>query len=313
MTEPSTVDCAHGPLGTERIERVQLLANQGALQNVGFAVGGLLAAVALAVGGRAFDVVVYADAGSYLVPIVLVAGMPAPRNRRAPGEAPHLFRGLTRVARDRRYLALALLDFLSNFHDAALLVALPLWVVLYTSAPHAMMGILFLLNTVIVVFAQVRISARVRHLGDVLPAAQRAAGCVVLCAAAYLGAHYAGPVAAVILLVAGVTAHTGVEMLADTGQWVASTELADPDHRGTYLAVFSLGSSLSGAIGPTLVAGVLLLGSVWLWPVLAVMIATGTLATGIITRRSAAVRPESRTAFPVRPGTSPQPCSAPEA
>lgn len=48
--------------------------------------------------------------------------------------------------------------------------------------------------------------------------------------------------------------------------------------------MFSLGSSLQDAVGPAIVTSVLLLGSAWLWPVLAALVCTGTLFTSAIAR-----------------------------
>jgi MFS family permease len=266
-------------------DRVRMLASQRSLRNLGFGVGGLLATAALAIGGVAYLFVVYGDAITFLVAIALIAGMPVPPARPvARGEAGPAG-GLRRVLSDRRYMGLTVLDFFTSFHATALEVALPLWVVLHTRAPHALAGILFTMNTAIVVLVQVRATAGVAGLRDLPRAYRRAAMLMILCAAAYLAAHYVGTAAAIALLVCGAAAHTGVEMLASAGEWVASIELADPEYRGTYLSVFSLGNSLQDALGPTIITSLLLLGSAWLWPVLAVLVATGTLVTAAIAHR----------------------------
>ncbi|MDA8068222.1 MAG: hypothetical protein M0T77_06385 [Actinomycetota bacterium] len=57
---------------------------------------------------------------------------------------------------DRRFVALGLLDGLTSFHQVALQVALPLWVVLFTHAPRELVGLLFALNTALLVVLQVR-------------------------------------------------------------------------------------------------------------------------------------------------------------
>jgi hypothetical protein len=192
---------------------------------------------------------------------------------------------LARVLTDRRYMSLTALDFLSSFHATALEVALPLWVVLHTHAPRGLAGVLFTLNTVIVVLTQVRATSGVRGMPDLARTYRRSTAFMLVCGAAYLAAHYVGEVAAIVLLLGGMFMHTGVEMLTSAGEWVASIELADDAHRGTYLSVFALGSSLQDAVGPTIVTSVLLLGTAWLWPVLAALVCTGTLFTSAIARR----------------------------
>jgi MFS family permease len=272
-------------------DRIKLMASQRSLRNLGFGLGGLLASVALAVGGAAYLFVVYGDAISFLVAIALVAQLPVPRRERVRAPESNPLSGLWTVIADRRYLELTVLDFFTSFHGTALEVALPLWIVLHTHAPRALTGVLFTANTVIVVLAQVRATAGVRGLRDASRTYRRAAIAMVICGAAYLAAHYVGEAAAIVLLVIGVILHTGTEMLASAGEWLVSIELADDAHRGKYLSVFSLGSSLQDALGPTIVTSVLSLGSAWLWPTLAVLVATGTMLSAAVATRAALPEP----------------------
>jgi hypothetical protein len=286
----SATSTARKSLITEMVagdDRVRMLASQRSLRNLGFGLGGLLATAALAIGGAAYLFVVYGDALSFVIAIALIAGLRVPRRVPIVRGGTRSAGGLGRVLADRRYMGLTALDFLSSFHATALEVALPVWVVLHTHAPRALAGILFTLNTVVVVLIQVRATSGVRGLCDLPRTYRRAAVLMLICAAAYLAAHYVGETAAITLLIVGILLHTGVEMLTSAGEWVASIELADDAHRGTYLSVFSLGSSLQDAIGPTIVTSVLVLGTAWLWPVLAALVGTGTLLTSTIARRTA--------------------------
>ncbi len=272
--------------------RVTLMASRRSLRNLGYGAGSLLAALALAIGGSAFLAVVYTDAASYLVAIGLIAGLHVPA-RRAGAAAVRATDGLRRVLRDRRYLALTGLDLLVDFNATALEVAVPLWVVLHTHAPRAIAGILFTLNTAMVVLAQVRLTAGVRGLADAPRAYRRAAITMAVSAAAYLAARSVGEIPAIGLLIVGVVAHTSAEMFASAGQWTVSIDLAEERHRGQYLAVFSLGAALEGAIGPVVVTSLLRLGAVWLWPALAALIATGALLTATLARRAASGQPST--------------------
>jgi MFS family permease len=275
-------------------DRVRLMASQRALRNVGYGAGGLLAGAALALGGGAFDVVVYADALSYVLAILLMVRMPVAH--RAARRARQATSGLRVVLADRRYMALTGLEFFASFHGTALEVALPLWIVLHTHAPRALTGILFSLNTAIVVLTQVRTTAGIRGLRDVPRSYYRAAIAMCLGAGAYLVAHFVGEVAAIALLTVGLVLHTATEMFASAGEWAASIDLAEEAHRGKYLSVFSVGTSLQDALGPTIVTSVLLLGTVWLWPVLAVFVCVGSLSTAAIARRAT---PTERVLAPV--------------
>ncbi|MFT3864461.1 MAG: MFS transporter [Solirubrobacterales bacterium] len=262
--------------------RTRMLASQRSVRNIGYGIGGLLATLALALGGDAYLGVVYGDAASFLVAIALVAGIEVPPlvgYAARPGGA---WRGLRTVAKDRRYLALTAAAVPGTFYIAALDIAMPLWIVRYTEAPAPVAGLLFAMNTVIVVAFQVRASRGIDGPQSASRAYRRAAALMGLCAAAFLAAHYVDRSAAILLLVLGALAHVGVEMFASAGEWVTSMELAPADHRGSYLSVFSLGNSLQDALGPTFVTVVLLLGAAWLWPTLAALVWAGTLASAAI-------------------------------
>jgi hypothetical protein len=271
--------------------RVKLLASQRSLSNLGYGVGGLLATAALAVGGAAFQCVVYGDAFTFLVAIVLVYGVPVPRRRPVAGEQRDTAGGMRLVLADRRYLALSALDFLTTFQDGALAVALPLWVVLHTQAPRAVAGILFTINTVVVVLFQVKATSGVNSIADVPRTYRRGAVLMGLCAAAYLSAHYVGAAAAVALLVVGLVMHTGTEMFVSAGELTASVELADDAHRGKYMSIYRLGYAVQDALAPLIVTSLLAIGAIWLWPVLALLVCSGALASARIANQVEPAKP----------------------
>jgi hypothetical protein len=267
-------------------DRVNLLASQQSLGNLGYGVGGLLATVALAVGGVAYERVVYGDALTFLVAIVLVSDLPVPHKRRPVAhDRLDTAGGLRLVLADRRYLTLSALDFLTTFQDGALAVALPLWLVLHTHAPRVLAGILFTINTVVVVLFQVKATSSVNSIADVPRTYRRAAVLMGLCATIYLSAHYVGETAAVALLVVGLLLHTATEMFASAGEWTASVELADAAHRGKYLSIYRLGYAVQDALAPLIITSLLAIGTVWLWPVLALVVCTGALASAGVAGR----------------------------
>jgi MFS family permease len=263
-------------------DRVKLLASQRSLSNLGYGVGGLLATAALAVGGGAYECVVYGDAFTFLVAIVLVYGVPIPRGRSVAGNRRGTAGGLRLVLADRRYLALSALDFLTTFQDGALAVALPLWLVLHTQAPRAVAGILFTINTAVVVLFQVKATSGVNSIADVPRTYRRGAVLMGLCAAAYLSAHYVGAAAAVALLVLGLLMHTATEMFVTAGQLTLSVELADDAHRGKYMSIYRLGYAVQDALAPLIITSLLAIGTIWLWPVLALLVCSGALASAAI-------------------------------
>ena len=216
------------------------------------------------------------------VAIVLVCGVPVRRRLSVASEKRGSAGGLRLVLADRRYLALSALDLLTTFQDGALAVALPLWVVLHTQAPRALAGILFTINTVVIVLFQVKATAGVSSIADVPRTYRRGAVVMGVCAAAYLSAHYVGEAAAVALLVVGLLMHTATEMFVSAGEWTASVELADDAHRGKYLSIYRLGYAVQDALAPLVVTSLLAIGTVWLWPVLALVVCSGALASATI-------------------------------
>lgn len=265
-----------------QISRVMAIARS--FRNAGYGIGGLLATAALATGGTGFLLAVYGDAASFLLAALLVSGMAS--RLAEPAQAAHdrdEIR-LGAVLTDWRYLAVTAFDALTSFHQVALQIALPLWVVLYTHAPRALVGLLFTLNTAAVVVAQVRVSRDVRGLADAPATYVRCALSMAGAGAAFLGSHYVGAVPAVALLVVGALLMTGAEMFAAAAEWVVSFGLSDDGHRGKYLAVYSMGGSLGDAVGPSVSTALMSGGAVMVWPVIAAIVACGSLASAAIAR-----------------------------
>jgi hypothetical protein len=132
-------------------------------------------------------------------------------------------------------------------------VGIPLWLVRRTSVTPSVMGVLFTLNTAIVVALQVRASRGTSRVAGAARAYVR--GGVSILAACVLFALAAGvPTAvAVVLLVAAVCALTLAELFGSAAEWGVSIGLSTEELRGRYLGVFSTGSSLQQAAGPAIV------------------------------------------------------------
>jgi hypothetical protein len=258
-------------------DRVGLLAYERSTRNVGYGVGGLLASLALATGSRAgYDAVLLVDAASYLVGAAGLARLP----RAEPHPEARDSGGYRAVLRDRRYLALAATSCVLWLNDSILKVGLALWVVDRTTVPAWTVGLLFTLNTVLVVALQVRAS---RGTGTVAGAggAYRRAGIALVCACGLVALAAGAPTAvAVVLLVLGTVALTLGELFASAAEWGASITLAREELRGRYLAVFALGMAAQGAFGPVVVSAAVVRGGRLGW----VALGAGLLATGLVGR-----------------------------
>jgi MFS family permease len=270
-------------------DRVRLMAFQRSVRNAGFALGGLLSALALVFGNAGYLAVVLGNAVSYCAAMALLPPAPAGSAAAVAAAGRRVLRwgDYRHVLADTRYTALTALDFLVCFQATALVVALPLWVASHTSVPDALVGVLFTLNTLLVVLLQMRVAARASSLADVPRLYTRSALLFGCAAAVYLLAGHAPPILAVAFLVIAVSAHSAMELYASTAEWTVAAELADPERRGAYLAVFWSGSSLQQVLGPVIVTSVLTLNTTVLWPIVAAAAAVGCLLSARIVRRSA--------------------------
>ncbi|MFI6317522.1 MFS transporter [Nonomuraea sp. NPDC050556] len=243
-----------------------------AVINAGVGVGCALAALALQAGTRqAYELVVVADAATFLVAAVLMRKVPEPV--RQAKEA----RGGRNALTDAPYLLVTALNAVLCVQIAVLEFGLPLWIVRATDAPPVMVAAVLVTNTVMCVLFQVRAS---RGITGVRKAARVCAGSAVLLAVACLlfsGAGSGGALAAVLLLLAGAVVQTTAELYSTAASWALSYDLADPASPGAYQGLFSTGQAAGILLGPSLVAATALQHGPAGWLILAALfVAAGT-------------------------------------
>ena len=232
-------------------DRVTMMAFVRSVRNVGWGVGGLLVALALAVGGRGpYVVLVLADAVTFVVAAALLLRV---RDVRVPVPAGERVRYGT-VLRDRRFVALAALRGVLTLHLAVLLIGLPLWIDQRTAAPAALTGVVYTVNSVLVVLLQVPASRRVAGVAAGGRALRRS-GFALAAACGLLALTPRLPVwpAAALLLVAGVV-QCGAELWEGAGGWAVSLGLAPEHARGRYLGLWDSGLVVLDVGGPVLMA-----------------------------------------------------------
>ncbi|WP_073819389.1 MFS transporter [Kitasatospora sp. CB01950] len=233
--------------------------------NAGYAAGAGLAAIGLAVGTpAAFRALLLADVLSFLLAAVLVAGI------REPGHQGRVVAGSGRQApeagpaerpspwRDGGYLRFVALDCALTVDDAILNVGLPLWLIHATRAPHALVPAFLAINTVLVVAAQLRVSARVRTPRQAVRAVPMYGFAVLGCCAAAAAAHGPGPVLASVFLLVAAVLTTFAELLRSVVSWELSVALAPERARPEYLGVAGMAQSTEKAAGPLLLTGAVL-------------------------------------------------------
>lgn len=282
-------------------DRVRYQAIQRTTVNIGWSIGGLGAAAALAIGGtHTYAVLLVGNVATYLVIAVLTlrcAEPPAPSRIAATSVAPDARPAAAPTSpwRDRRFLAYTATDAALFLDDTILQVAIPLWIVHATAAPVGLAPLLLVLNTVLVVLFQVPLA----RFGATAAAARRLlvplAGLFAIGTLALAASAAGGRTLAITTLVVAVVALTFAEIVHATSSWELSVALAPVETQGAYLGVHGLAPSTQRFAGPLLVTGVMAAGAL-AWPLLGLgLVAAGAaqhrLIRDRITKPSLSVAP----------------------
>ncbi|MFD5621000.1 MFS transporter [Streptomyces yangpuensis] len=296
----------------ERRATYQALSRSSA--NAGYALGAGLAAIGLAVGTRgAYHVLILANALSFLVAAALVWRTREPRGRgfvAAPSPVPDTGAATDAPApaggrspwRDRGYLRFVLLDIPMNLDDSILGIGIPLWLVSRTSAPHELIPAFLVINTVLVVVLQLRVSAKVRDARGATGAVALYGLTTLLCCGLLAAATGGGAWAASAALLAAAVLATAAELMRSVSSWELAVSLAPREARASYLGVAGMAQSVQKTAGPLLLTGVVMAAGPAGW------LALGTAVAGLsLVQRRFSLR---RLAEQAAPPAAPAPASA---
>jgi hypothetical protein len=277
-------------------DRVRYQAVHRTVANAGWALGGLAAAAALAVGTTtAYQWLLIGDALSFVASALLTLRCgepPSPRRTVITSKDPAPTTERANPWRDRTYLAYVATDTLLSLHDSVFKVGLPLWIAHASNAPHGLVPLLLVLNNVLVVALQVPLArfgtttAAARALLKPLSAAFALGG--VTLALAATGAT----LTATLLLIASAVAFTVAEMLHATVSWELSLALAPDTAQGAYLGVHGLAQSAQRSVGPLAVTAAIATGPAG-WAAFGVGIALTCLIQHRLVRERLARKPLS--------------------
>ncbi|GAA2825711.1 MFS transporter [Nonomuraea rubra] len=251
----------------------------GSVRNLGYALGGLLSAVAVGFGTHGiYAGIVTVNALSYVAAFVLIRAVPNAR----PGAGRDAAGGWGRVLRDRRYLSLVAHQLCFAISLFALNVAIPVYAVDVLGLPGWTAGMVFTLNTLMVGFGQGLVlgwlGGRIRSRVLVAGHACFAAGYLLFLAAG----HVAAPALAVGVVVLGAGSYTLGEILGGPITSTVAAESAPEALRGRYLALNQLAVTVAGAVAPAALSGLLSAGAATIWLTLAgVSVLGAALATAI--------------------------------
>ncbi|MBF8377144.1 MFS transporter [Alicyclobacillus mali] len=242
--------------------------------NMGLSTGAAIGGVALLIGSRhAYFVVLALDAVSFLAYAwMILRRLPAA----ARTEISHSHQRRFTVLRDRPYMLISAINAFLMLHIPLIDVALPLWIARRTAAPHWIVALLFLLNTVTAAVFQVRISRGVTDMGSATRFV-RLAGIILLfsCLAFASSAGMRSLWASALLVLATILQVLG-EMVQFSGTWTISFGLAPDGKQGEYQSFFGSGFTVAELVGPLLLTSLVVYGGPLGWITLgAVFLAAG--------------------------------------
>lgn len=243
-----------------------------ALRNLGYAVGGVLAGLALQIDTElAFKTVVVANTATFVLAFVLL--LDVPDHRSVPSDdAP--VEGWGVVLRDRAYLRLVLGQLAFVVGIMVLNFALPVYASETLDLPGWLVGAIFTLNTIMVGLGQGltvrwmtgRVRARMMALAQVF---------FVIGYAIFVVAGLLPVWLAVVAMLLGAAVYTSGE-LAGGPVFAATAAEAAPHHlRGRYLGLVQLMWGLGGTIAPVAYTWLLEHGTNTIWLALGVVALAG--------------------------------------
>ncbi len=257
--------------------RTRALAAINSLRNAGASTGFLLASLVVGVGAgvAGFQALFLFNAGTFFIIALTLrfvhrtrtvpAASPAPAPAIAsPGPADGPARG---PFRDLRYLALSVGNGVLSIYDSVLLVLVPAWIAVSHDVPSTVAPLMLGLNTILAIVTQVPAARSARGRARSRRVIVLAAALLVFATATLTGAVVIGsPLSLVITLITvAVVGFTLAESFQSVAAYELSFELADPQRRGQYVAVFHASQYAQQVLGPAVMTAVLLpAGPSWL-------------------------------------------------
>jgi MFS family permease len=285
-------------------ERVGVMARVQVLKNTGFLVGALLAAVAVGSGtDLGYRSLLLGDALSFVVAAVLMVSV-----REVGGRAKGRARTPLAPFRNRRFLLLTCCNGFLQLNLSVLVIGMPLWVTRATEAPAAIAPLLIAVNTVIAIALQVPMSRGAETVPGAGRHMRRAGVSLALMCGTLTLASWVPPAAAAALMLVSVVLHTLGEIWHAAGGWGLQFALSPEAERGSYAAAYSLGPTVEGMVGPSLVAGGVVAAGAAGWTVLGVLFAAAGLGAHTVAARAArATEADGRRTAPAATSADPAP------
>ncbi len=252
-------------------------AQQRVAANLGLGLGGMTGGLLVTVAQPAtFTRLFLLNAATFLAYIAVLLRVPVPPV--GSGATAAAAGGYRRVLRDRPFLGVAAVNFLLVAGGIALLVSLfPVFARDEAGAGEQTIGLLFLLNSLLIIVAQLPVAraheGHRRMTGLALTGTLFALAWALVATAGSIGAG-----AAVAILFLAVLVFALGECLYDTVQGPLVADLAPEEERSRYMAVNGFSWQLGFIAGPGLGGVLLTAGGVALWPVSAAVCLVAAIA-----------------------------------
>lgn len=160
--------------------------------------------------------------------------------------------------RDAGYLGFVLLDIVMTTDDPVLNVGLPLWLLTRTKAPHTLVPAFLIVNTVLVVALQLRVSAATNGPRDAAKAVGRYGLIMLACCACLAAAAECDALLASVVLLTAAALQTLAELMRSVSSWELAVSLAPVSARPAYLGVAGMSQSVQKSVGPLVLTGVVM-------------------------------------------------------
>jgi len=225
-----------GDLAPPELQRQAFALNRLAINlgmSVGPALGGVLAA-------HSFQMLFWVDGGTTLAAALVLLAFPLRVQSVEAHAGPRPSLGAI-ADRRLRYVTLCLLPVLLVFfqHEGAM----PVWMVDQLGLSTRSYGLLFTLNTLLIVFLEVRLNSATAHWSPARALSVGSALCTLGFGALAFLSSYWGIVATVVVWTFG-------EMILFPSTAAYVSELAPPARRGEYMGFYSMTFGIGFTIGP---------------------------------------------------------------
>jgi hypothetical protein len=234
--------------GADSAGAVRALARLRQIRNAGMAAGSLPAAGAIALGQPwALRGAMLLCGLMFIVCSLLSRGLPREGAIRRP------VRAGAGVGRNVRFLSVTVLYGALILSAIVLGIGMPLWIVQRTAAPHWAAGFVGLVNTVLVVVLQIRMSKGSEEPGRARRMVTAGGLLAALAALLIPASSWGGRWTSLTLCAVVVVIMTLAELYISAGSMGLALANTPPGQHAVYLATYNLGFAAATVVGPPLV------------------------------------------------------------